>query len=87
MGKAAALFEKLVGNSHVTDQEQLHNLWGSSLVELGKHAEAVKMFEWTVKKAKTPARKADALAGLTQAHSLLKDWAAAVHRPVPGSAA
>ena len=78
MGKAAALFEKLVGNPHVTDQEQLHNLWGSSLVGLGKQAEAVKTFEWTVKNAKTPARKADALAGLTQAHSLLKDWAAAV---------
>lgn len=78
MDKAADLFAKLAGSGHVADQEQLHNLWGSSLVELGKHAEAVKAFEWTVKNAKTPARKADALAGLTQAHSLLKDWAAAV---------
>ncbi len=78
MGKAAALFEKLVANPQITDQEQLHNLWGSSLVDLGNHAEAVKAFEWTVKRGKTAARKADALAGLTQAHSLLKDWAAAV---------
>lgn len=77
MAKAAPLFEKLVGNAHVTDQEQLHNLWGSSLVELGKCAEAVKAFEWTLSRGKTAARKADALAGLTQAHSLLKDWAAA----------
>ena len=76
--KAAPLFEKLVGHPKITDQEQLHNLWGSSLVALGKCDEAVKAFQWTLANGKTVARKADALAGLTQAHSLLKDWAAAV---------
>lgn len=78
MDKAAALFERLAGNARVTDQDQLHNLWGSSLAVLGKQAEAVKAFEWTLKNAKEQALKADALAGLTQAHSLLEDWPAAV---------
>jgi TolA-binding protein len=78
MDKAAALFERLAGNARVTDQDQLHNLWGSSLVVLGKQAEAIKAFEWTLKNSKEQARKADALAGLTQAHSLLEDWPAVV---------
>ncbi|MBE3131840.1 MAG: tetratricopeptide repeat protein [Acidobacteria bacterium] len=78
MDKAAALLERLAGNAQVTEQEQLHNLWGSSLAVLGKQAEAVKAFEWTLKNTKEQARKADALAGLTQAHALLEDWPAAI---------
>jgi len=78
MAKAAGLFAKIAGNAQVPDQDQLHNLWGSCLVELGKSDEAVKAFEWTVKNGKKPKRKADALAGLTQAQFTLKNWAAAV---------
>jgi len=78
MDKAAALLAGLAGNEQIADQEQLHNLWGSALVELGKPAEAVAAFEWTVKNAKRDDRKADALAGLTQAHFALKSWPKAV---------
>ena len=74
MDKAAELFAKLAGSGHVADQEQLHNLWGSALLELGKNAESAKAFAWTVKNGKKPARKADALTGLTQAQFLLEKW-------------
>lgn len=78
MDKAASLLAGLAGNEQIADQEQLHNLWGSALIELGKPAEAVAAFEWTVKNAKRDDRKADALAGLTQAHFAVKDWPRAV---------
>ena len=78
MDKAQGLFARLAGNAQITDQAQLHTLWGSCLLELGKTAEASQAFEWTVKNAKKPARKADALAGLTQAQFLLKNFPAAV---------
>jgi len=78
MDKAAALLAGLAGNEQIADQEQLHNLWGSALIELGKPAEAVTAFSWTVKNAKRDDRKADALAGLAQAQFALKSWAKAI---------
>ena len=78
MDKAAALLAELAGNEQIADQEQLHNLWGSALIELGKFPEAVAAFEWTVKNAKSDDRKADALAGLTQAYFTQKSWPKAV---------
>ena len=75
MDKAAALLAGLAGNEQIADQEQLHNLWGSALMELGKSAEAVTAFAWTVKNAKRDNHKTDALTGLTQAHFSLKNWA------------
>ena len=80
MGKAKEaepLFKGLAGNSEISDQQMLHNLWGSCLLEQNKFAEAEKAFTWSVKNAKDPAsaRTANARAGLIEALYLQNKWA------------
>ena len=76
--KAAPLFAKLAGNPLVEDQEQLHNLWGSCLLELKNPAEAEKALAWTVQNGKTASRKMDAMAALVEALFLQSKWAEVV---------
>jgi len=77
--EAEPLLAGLVGNAEIKSQDQLHNLWGSCLLELNELAKAEKAFAWTIanaKDAKDAKSKpvADARVGLVEAFYLQKKW-------------
>ncbi|MCP4379683.1 MAG: tetratricopeptide repeat protein, partial [bacterium] len=73
---AQPLLSELVGNAEITAQDKVHNLLGSCLLELGKHAEAEKAFAWTIANAKDAKGKltTNARVGLVEALYLQKKW-------------
>ena len=74
--EAEPLFKGLVGSREIPDQEMLHNLWGSCLLEQKSFAEAEKAFTWSIKNAKDPAsaRTVNARVGLMDALYLQNKW-------------
>lgn len=75
--EAEPLLKGLAGSKEIPDQEMLHNLWGSCLLEQKSFAEAEKAFTWSIKNAKDPAgaRTANARVGLIDALYLQNKWA------------
>jgi|GEM_PF-1464313 len=74
--EAEPLLAKLVGSSSIKAQDQVHNLWGSCLLELNKFPEAEKAFTWTIANGKDPKGKSvtDARVGLVEAFYLQRKW-------------
>ena len=74
--EAEPLLAKLVGSSWIKAQDQVHNLWGSCLLELNKFPEAEKAFTWTITNNKDPKSKSttDARVGLVEAFYLQSKW-------------
>ncbi len=75
--EAEPLFKGLAASKEIPDQEMLHNLWGSCLLEQKSFPEAEKAFTWSIKNAKDPAsaRTANARVGLIEALYLQNKWA------------
>ena len=74
--EAELLLAKLVGSRWIKAQDQVHNLWGSCLLELGKFPEAEKAFTWTIANGKDPKGKSvtDARVGLVESFYLQRKW-------------
>ncbi|MDP6634457.1 MAG: tetratricopeptide repeat protein [Phycisphaerae bacterium] len=74
--EAQPLLTGLVGNSEITAQDQVQNLLGSCLLELGKFSEAEKAFTWTIANNKDPKSKSttDARVGLVESFYLQSKW-------------
>ncbi|MBL7221431.1 MAG: tetratricopeptide repeat protein [Phycisphaerae bacterium] len=74
--EAEPLLAKLVGSRWIKAQDQVHNLWGSCLLELGKFPEAEKAFTWTIANGKDPKGKSvtDARVGLVESFYLQRKW-------------
>ena len=78
--EAEKLLAELAGHKAVKDQEQLHSLWGSALLALGKPAEAEKALNWVLEKGKTPARRMNSMLNLVEVYIRMKRYAdAAAH--------
>ena len=78
--EAEPILAKLVGNREVTAQDQVHNLWGSCLLELKRPADAEKAFAWTIANIKDPKSQhvTNARLGLLEALFLQAKWDEAV---------
>jgi len=74
--EAEPLLAELAGNKLIKAQGQLHNLWGSCLLELNKPDQAEKAFSWTIGNETDPKAKSsvDAQVGLVQAYYLQNKW-------------
>jgi TolA-binding protein len=74
--EAEPLLAKLVGSKWIKAQDQVHNLWGSCLLELNKFPEAEKAFIWTITNNKDPKSKSttDARVGLVESFYLQSKW-------------
>ena len=78
--QAEPLLAKLAGGSSVDAQDQLHNLWGSCLLAMDRHADAEKAFTWTVTNAKDPkgTHVSNARVGQIEALFLQGKWAGVI---------
>ena len=75
--EAEPLLAKIAGHAEIAAQDQLHNLWGSCLLEMQRWADAQKAFAWTIANAKDPAARGvtDARIGLVESLSAQGKWA------------
>ena len=76
--QAEPLLAKLAKSPSIAEQDQLHNLWGSCLLEMkGRLPDAENAFAWTVKNAKDPKSKhvSNARIGLIETQFLQEKWA------------
>ena len=78
--QAEPLLAKLAKSPKIAEQDQLHNLWGTCLLEMDRMADAESAFAWTIKSAKDPKGKhvSNARIGLIEALFLQSKWAGVI---------
>ena len=74
--QAEPLLGKLAKNLKIVEQDQLHNVWGSCLLEMDRLPDAENAFGWTIKNAKDPKSKhvSNARIGLIRAQFRQRKW-------------